>query len=96
MKENKLVTCSSYVKVQPSIVGIQPVWSKKPRFDKDGRPVEHLNWNAMSCKIAAEGISKENKFYHRDQLAEVIEHNFLSRPSVSKKRKAAENVGKNL
>ena len=96
MKDNNLATCSSYVKVQRSIVDLQPVWSKKPRFDKHGRPVEYLNWTAESCKQLADSISKDNKFYHQDRFAKDLECNFLARPAVSRKRKAAEEAHKTM
>ena len=91
MMDDKLHKCSSYVKVQPSIGNVQPVWSKRPRFDKDGRPVEHLNWNLTKDKIISNNLSTDDKFYHRDMLMKDIEYNFLSRPMASKKRKRNEN-----
>ena len=66
MIENKLSRFSNYIKVQPCIGSAQPILSRIPHFNKEGRPIEYLNWNFTTNKIITNNVSVDDKFYHQD------------------------------
>lgn len=67
---------------QPSYDSISTVWAKKPRFDKEGHPVECLNWIRSAEKNPV--TENDNKHYHRDNFKKRIESRFFSRPQKRK------------
>ena len=82
-KENTFTNQDEYVKIQPSYHSISAAWAKKPRFDKKGWPIEHLNWIRSTEKIPE--AENNNKYYHRDNFKRRIESRFLSRPQKRKR-----------
>ena len=83
VKEDTLISQDQCVKVQPSFQTVSAVWSKRPKFDKNDRPVECLNWIRSSEKITEQ--DRSDNFFHRDRFAMRVEMQSLHRPS--KKRK---------
>ena len=53
-KEERLMSQNECVKVQPDLRNIGVVWSKKPKFDKNGRLVECFNWIKENQKVDEE------------------------------------------
>ena len=70
-------------KIQTAFRNVGTVFSKKPRFDKNGRPVECLNWIKENPNTHEE--DGDNKFYRRDRIAQRIIDNVLSRPMKRKR-----------
>lgn len=83
IKEDSLISQDQHVKVQPLFKTASAVWSKQPKFDKKGRPVEYLNLIHYSEKIT--DLDRADIFFLRDRFAMRVEMKGLSRPL--KKRK---------
>ena len=57
--------------------------SKKTRFDKNGRPVQCLNWIKENQKVDEEDC--DDKYFYRDRIAHRIVDKVLSRPQKRKR-----------
>ena len=82
-KDDMLISQDNFVKVQPSLGSMSAVWAKQPRFDRQGHPVDYLNWNRSSDKISES--DHEDKFFLRDKFKQRIENRLLSRPLKRKR-----------
>lgn len=70
LKEGQLMSSNDQVKVQPDLRNVGAVWSKKPRFDNNGRLVKCLNFIKEKQKMDEEDC--DNKHYHMIESTKLL------------------------